>query len=345
MILNKLTDGNIDQLIIETLEYKVLSHDEINQLADVFLGKCIKETKNVKTFIDYMKGMINNQLWYVKVGDNVISFRDIMLNRLEHEYERLTKIAGHIEDVFKNRLRDDSVSNELDGSEEYLKKKNIILSLIELIGTFFNNHIIGFNLLKDIFDKLKNQYSESTSNKIYLELWLTLWNSVSPNIYGYFKTDYDNYSEWLLQQKNKLIDIVTSDSEKMKTKTNIADISRLINLVDTTLTKNYELVNNQNEQKSFDEITDDIKLLKTDEDYNLFKVKNNDEMIRNYVIKHLFENINVDKEKSILSFSLDKIQRLLMTKEDFIELVDELLEDDDIMCDYPKFANNIKLYM
>ena len=171
MILNKMTNDNLEQMVEESITYKSFTHEEINQLADVFLGKCIMETKNVKLFIEYFKIIMNNQLWYVKTGDTVISFRDIMLNRLENEYERLTRIAGHIEDVFKNRIRDDSTQNELDGSEEYLKKKNIILSLINLIGSFFNNKIISFSLLDHIFSQLKHQYDGSTTKKIYLELW------------------------------------------------------------------------------------------------------------------------------------------------------------------------------
>lgn len=343
MILNKLNESNLDQMVIETLEYKVLSHEDVNQLADVFLGKCIKETKNVKLFIDYMKAMINNKLWYVKVNDNIISFRDIMLNRLEHEYDRLTKIAGHIEDVFKNRIRDENTTNDLEGSEDYLKKKNIILSLIDLIGVFFNNHLISCNLLKDIFGKLKDQYGEISSNKIYLELWLTLWNRVSGNIYGYFKTDYNVYFDWLLQQKNKLIEMVTNDQNK--TKNNIADISRLINLIDNSLTNNYEIINEQSETKSIDDISDEIKNLKTEEDYNKFKIRYNEDTIRNYVIKHLFSNINADVNNSILSVSINNISRYLMSKDDMKELIEELLDDDDIICDYPKFASNIKHYM
>jgi hypothetical protein len=343
MILNKLNENNLDQMVLETLEYKVLSHEDVNQLADVFLGKCIKETKNVKLFIDYMKAIVNNNLWYVKVNDNIISFRDIMLNRLEHEYERLTKIAGHIEDVFKNRIRDENSTNDLEGGEDYLKKKNIILSLIDLIGVFFNNHLISYSLLTNIFDKLKDQYGELSSNKIYLELWLTMWNRVSGNIYSYFKDDYDIWFNWLLNQKNKLIEMVTNDQNK--TKTNIADISRLINLVDNSLTNNYEIINGQSETKSFDEIIDEIKLLKTEEDYNKFKIRHNNETIRIYVIKHLVLNISANSNNSILSTSINNICRYLMSKDCMMEIIEEILDDDDMLDDYPKFRTNINNYI
>ena len=344
MILNKLTRENFQDIMTESVEYKSLSSNDLNQLADVFLGKCIKETNNVKLFIDYLKALVDNKLWYVKVGDEILSFKDIMLNRLEHEYTKLTTIAGHIEDVFKNRICDENSANNLEGSQDYLKKKNIILSLIELIGIFFNNHLISYSLLLDIFNKLKTQYGELTTNKIYMELWLTLWNSVAQNIYDYYVTDYNNYCIWLEQQKNILLDTIGDNTTK--TKNDIADVSRLVNLIDQSLMKNYGIINKQNEPKSSNEIKDEIKTLKDEFGFIEFKKQVNDPlMIKNYVIKHLFENININPSKSVLSFTLQNVKKHLMSKQEFDELITDLLEDEDIMCDFPNFETNIVNYM
>lgn len=360
MILNKMNNDNLELLVEESLQYKTFSFEDINQLADVFLGKCIVETKNVKMFIEYFKIMMDNKLWYTKNGDSIVSFREIMMDRLENEYERLTKIAGHIEDVYKNRIREEGNLNELDGSEEYLKKKNIILSLIELIGIFFNSKMISHSLLNNIFCKLNEQYNDLTSKKIYLEIWLTLWNSVSYNLYKYFETDYTEKSEWLVQQKNKLIDHITKNNDS---KNNIADVSRLINLIDNSISKNYEninLINKENDDKlksdslkmqdilneeslTFYDLKDRIKTLKTSDDYKKFKNTYTNDTIRNFVIKHLFDNVNGDG--SVIKITMNNIKTHLMDTNELKDLVGSLLEDDEIICDYPNFKNNINNYL
>lgn len=340
MILNKMSVDNLDKMIEESITYKSFTQEEVNQLADVFLGKCIMETKNVKLFIEYFKAMMNNKLWYVKHTDKVISFRDTMLDRLENEYDRLTRIAGHIEDVFKNRIRDDNSQNELDGSEDYLKKKNIILSLINLIGTFFNNHLISFSLLDHIFGQLKNQYNGCTSKKIYLELWLVLWDNVSNNLNDHFNDKYTEYINWLTEQKNKLIELVTTNNDS---KNNIADISRLVSLIDSSLNKNSDNVTSKVDESSFYNLKDNIKFLKSSNDYIKFKKMYDDDVIRNFIIKHLFENTVA--EGSILNTSIKMIKEHLMDSETFNQLVTELLEDDDVICDYPNYRKYISKYV
>jgi hypothetical protein len=360
MILNKMNNDNMELLVEESLQYKTFSFEDINQLADVFLGKCIVETKNVKMFIDYFKNMMDYKLWYTKNGDSIVSFREIMMDRLENEYDRLTTIAGHIEDVYKNRIRDEENLNELDGSEEYLKKKNIILSLIELIGIFFNSKIISHSLLDHIFDKLNQQYDDLTSKKIYLEIWLTLWNSVSYNLYKYFRSDYNTKSEWLTQQKNKLIEYIT---EKNDSKNNVADVSRLINLIENSIAKSYEninIINKENEDKieleksmlekisneeslSFDKLEDKIKKLKTQDEYRKFKSIYTNDTIKNFVIKYMFDNVKGDD--SVIKITMNNIKTYLINNDELHEIVDSLLENDEIICDYPNFEKYIKNYL
>ena len=53
MILNKLNNNNVEAIMQETLQYKTFTYQEVNQLADVFLGKCIMDTKHVNSFIEY----------------------------------------------------------------------------------------------------------------------------------------------------------------------------------------------------------------------------------------------------------------------------------------------------
>jgi hypothetical protein len=271
-----------------------------------------------------------------------------MLDRLENEYDRLTRMAGLIEDVFKNRIKDSS-SNDLDGSEDYLKKKNIILSLINLIGLFFNNKIISFTLLDTIFNKLKQQYDNCSSKKIYLELWLILWNTVLDNLHCYFKEYYDLNVEWLNLQKNNLIEIATNNCDINKN--SIADISRLVSLIDSSLTKNYKsepintnkVVEPLQEDISFYNLQDKILYFNTKFDYIEFKKCNNDTVIKNYITKHILSAISNDHTQ--LSKSMPNIKLYLVEENELSTLIDNLLDDDDITCDYPNFKKYIKLYI
>ena len=166
-------------------------------------------------------------------------------------------------------------------------------------------------------------------------------------------------------KKNILIDTISNNTNK--TKTNIADVSRLINLIDQSLTNNFLFSNKEkqinvltetkdeykdeneddDEDEDGDEIEDKIKTLKTKNDFIRFKERiNNSLRIRNYVVKHLFENINEDPSKSILSSTMKNVKEILLSKDEYDSLITELLADeDDVLCDYPNFESNIHYYM
>lgn len=334
LILNKLTYDNFDEIINESIKYNKFSLVELNQLADVFLGKCIMETKNIKLFINYFKTIIDNELWYVKTENNIVSFRDVMINTLENEYNRLTKIAGHIEDVFKNQIRDININNELDGSEDYLKKKNIILSLINLVGIFYNNKIISTSLLKNILDNLKEQYLENPHyKKIYLELWLVLWNNVASNLNTHYNDVYNMNILWL---QNILRNIMNYNNYEQS-------YSRLISLIKLNL--NIQTVNTTvetNNEVTLYDITNEISNLLTEDEYIEFKSKHNN-MIDKYIIKYLLEQCNIDHTK--IPNKMEQICKYLVNKDEFVSLAKNLLNNDDIVCDYPNYKKYIVNYI
>jgi len=353
MILNKINNDNIDNVIEETLQYKIFTQSEIVQIADVFLGKCIMETKNVSNYIKYLKSIMENKLWYVYDGEKrVVSFRDTIIDRLENEYNRLTRIAGHIEDVFKNQIKDDTMMNKLEGSEDYLKKKNIILSLIKLIGSFYNGKIISTSLLENILDNLRHQYDDNQeTRKIYLELWLNLWENVSQNLNKNYRSIYESNYDWLKSKYEELVNW-TMDEDSIDTKP--WDIMRLTTLIEKSLNKNdisnhqsemYDVPANKNEELTIFNINVDEmnELFEDDNDtaFNSFKMKYNKETLNKYITKYLLENC----EASILKKSISKIIKHFVTKKELEDLIQCVLNDDEIICDYPLFKKNIMQYL
>lgn len=327
MILNKITDDNFDQLVLESLQYKNFSLQEINQLADVFLGKCIMETKNVNIYIKYFKAMLDNCQWYVKTNDHVISFRDLMMDTLENEYNRLTRIAAHIEDVYKNQIKDDNMTNELDGSEDYIKKKNIIISLINLIGSFHNGQIISTSLLLNILENLKNQYIENPQyRKIYLELFLVLWKRVNGNLHNKYNDVYNVYNEWLINESQTQCD-------------------RLQSLIKESLILSEPIVeklNDNYENCSFYEIPNELNKMLDIKIFNKLS-RYSENVIEKLVTKYLLEECNNNHTR--LSTTIPIIIENVLEKDKFMNLINNMLQDDDIICDYPSFSAHINEYI
>jgi len=355
MILNKINGEKLDTIIQETLQYKTFTKSEINQLADVFLGKCIMETKNVDSYIIYLKTVMDNELWYVydEQESRVISFRDTVIDRLENEYNRLTRIAGHIEDVFKNQIKDDAMTNKLEGSEDYLKKKNIIVSLITLIGSFYKGKIISTSLVLNILNNLKEQYEENPdTRKIYIELWLVLWTSISYLLINNSVLTYNENIEWLTKQM-KILEV---NSEQNKTNMSW-DITRLLSLIGKSLNVSSDIShyddNNKVNKKSEDITLFDIKIdeihgMRDKSEFVAFKKKYDDRMQKMYIKKYILSKCvpKSGAENSIQFINtVNMIKTYLINNNSLHKIVDELLEDDDIICDYPLFRKNIKQYI
>jgi hypothetical protein len=364
LILNKLNEKNINEMIKESKNYFKFTLEELNQLADFFLGKCIMENNKIKLFIEYLKSMIKCKLWYIKYNNIIISFRDCIFNRLENEYDRLTRIAGYIEDVFKNKIKDYKEYDNLNGAEDYLKKKNIILNLINLIGTFFLEKIISFKLLTNIFKQLKDEYINSITKKIYLELWIILWNNVAETLKINFNEYYNEQHNWLINIKNKLINSIekisnNDDYNNTHNGDNIHDsldsddaqatheqhqynyesnILRIIGLIDNK--NNISIINNTDlHNKSFYELNNEIKNCITNDDYEKIK-KYDKELINKYVIKYLLSLNNLD-----INNGINNILKIINNIE-LNDIINYIINNDDIICDYPNFKkliNNLNI--
>ena len=332
MILNKINNDNLEIIVEETLQYKTFKLNEIEQLADVFLGKCIMETRNVLVYIEYFKRLMDNKLWYVRDGDNIISFKDLMLDTLEKEYNRLARIASHIEDVYKNQINDSNMYSD-DGTEDYIKKKNIIISLINLIGSFYNGKIISTSLLINIFDNLKEQYLENPScRKIYLELWLVLWKQVSNNLYFNYRNIYDDYYLWLSSEQtvncDRLSSLIMQSLDKKE--------DQKEDIQERTATKivGYE-------ECSFYDIPNLLESMLNENKYSCLDMYS-ENVLEKLITKYLVEQCISDHK--LLSITIDRIRDNILPKDKLDNLINNMLKDDDIICDYPKFGLNIRKY-
>lgn len=334
LILNRMNNNNIDELITEAVKYDTLSYIDIKQIADLLLGKCIKEPNNIEIYCKFFKQAVSSQLWYVYHDEKVVSFLDICLDQLEQNYKDLTKMAGYIEDMYetKKSINEEIVNGviitQMHNSELYLKRKNIIVGVIEIIGSFYNNKIISATLIENIFDNLKERYdgnrdendtNESTIKKtikIYFELWLSLWNRVK---FSLNENSYNTKYVWLEQMKEIIncdrLKILIENSLILSTKEVETTSLYLDDYIDTT--KNL------------------IAQLKTDDDFKEFAVKYKND-ISKYVTKYLLEQCNIDYSK-IKNMS-EKIIGNLMTKEEFLNLIQNMLNNEDITCDYPNFV-------
>jgi hypothetical protein len=333
LILNRMNVNNLDELIQDSVKYDTLSYNDIKQLADLLLGKCIKEPNNIETYTQFFKKAVNNSLWYVYYEDKVISFLDICLDQLEHDYKNLTKLAGYIEDMYemqKNKVDNVTVGGvvmtQMHNPESYLKKKNIIIGLIDIIGAFYNNKIISSTLLENIFDNLKERYesvgSTGKKTKIYFELWLALYNKVKNNL----SEQSRNYKYgWLTVEKDHIGD------------------DRLVILIENSL--NADGANGADDAISIEDFVDNVKNLianlHTASDYEMF-AKEHGQQAERYVSKYLLEQCNKDLTK--LPHAISMITKYLMPADKFKKMLADLLDNDELMCDYPNFVKWAKNY-
>lgn len=339
LILNKMNGTNINELIEEAIKYDTLSYVDIKQVADFLLGKCIKESKNIETYCQFFKKAVTAGLWYVYYEEKVVSFLDICLDQLEHNYKDLTKIAGYIEDMYETQrsaveeIVNGVVISQMQNSELYLKRKNIIVGVIEIIGSFYNNKIISAELIENIFSNLKERYegegdgeSEgekiNTTIKIYFELWLSLWNCIKNNLSD---ESYDAKYMWLVEMKE------------------LIHCDRLCILIENSLA-NDDDGNTNIQQIVLDDYIDTTKNLlqelRSDADYKEFANKYSNDMNK-YIVKYLLEQCNKDHTK--LKQAIEKITAHLISKEAFKLLVGKTLENEDITCDYPNFVKYSKM--
>lgn len=322
LILNRINSSNTDELIGEATKYDRLSYNDIKQITDILLGKCIKEPNNIETYCHFLKCAISNSLWYVYHDNNVISFLDICLDQLENNFKDLTKMAGFIEDMYESQKIKEEVINgiiisQMHNSEQFMKRKNIIIGVIQIIGSFYNNQIISNKLLENIFDDLKYRYNDMSEHKhkikIYFELWLSLFNKVKNNLPD---DDFHNKCEWLVQMKDdigcdRLNILIENSLNEDNIKNNIVIVSDLI-----------------------DEIKNLIALLHTDDDFKEFATKYGKE-VNKYITKYILEQSNIDLE--ILNTTIHKLTTYVISKKDLNKIVNDLLNDEEFICDYPNF--------
>ena len=119
--------------------------------------------------------------------------------------------------------------------------------------------------------------------------------------------------------------------------------SRLISLIKLNL--NIQTVNTTvetNNEVTLYDITNEISNLLTEDDYIEFKSKHNN-MLDKYIIKYLLEQCNIDHTK--IPNKMEQICKYLVNKDEFVLLAKNLLDNDDIVCDYPNYKKYIVNYI
>lgn len=335
--LNKLSENNIISSVEEAFKYTNLSIKDTNQLADIYLGKCIMEQQNIEIFIMFFKMILSKGCWNVicqeqkNEGIQIVSFREIMMDRLQNEYIRLIKIASHIEDMFKNQLRENGEIGSREGSDEYIKKKTIIISLINLIGELFNNKIISSTLLFNIMEHLKHNYMiNPIFRKIYIELLLILWDKTVINIYMTYKEQYDEYQCFFAELINNIncerINFMIESS--MKYIENLKTNKKMIKEIFTNIKRALNYYNKHNLDMNKNNIL-------------FFKNEINETIKEDIIIEYLMhssnENANLNENMDIIMNFIDEIKLKYYIK--------NALLDDDLICDFPKFKRYVKDYI
>lgn len=313
--LNKITFDNLTETVTQTKQFNKLTLTEINQLADVFLGKCIIEQNNIDILLIYFKLMLKNGCWTVYDTNSdikTISFRDIMMDRLQNEYVRLIKISTQIEEEYKNQ-------NAIN-SDQYMKKKGIIISLIELIGSFFNEHIISVTLLCNIFEELQTNYEKDVREINFIELILVLWNKTALYLYCAHNEIYNNYKNWLITIKSSC------------------------NRLNMLITKSIDIIDGI--KKDNKQIT--TILLKIANEHDLNNKTNNILFITEYLTDNMEDkiiNILLTNEQLNYDIVINILINYFVSEQSLKQYITNVLNNDDMICDYPKFNMYMKRYV
>ena len=214
------------------------------------------------------------------------------------------------------------------------------------------------------------------TRKIYLELWLVLWDNVVLNLKSNSNEIYKTNEDWLVNQ----LDVLHS------TKILSWELTRLTTLIDKSLdlmksiNPNIKSVDGNSQSKPeiivsdvnnclvppdntsiFNLQTTEFKQLFTKEengyklgdesvyksDYILLKNKYTEILLNKYILKYLLETCvsKTNENSGKFQTTINIIITYLIDKDKLLKLIDTLIEDDDIICDYPIFKKNIKLYI
>jgi len=279
-------------------------------------------------YINILSKIINNGIWYYKIGDKVIDYicpRIISVSIAQKNYmEMLNTFLSIIENFKKTN----------DEVTYYKVKNQKFIGNMLYIGKLYNNKIISIeiinNICKDIIDKVNLNITNIDLIEYLLELIDTLedytnMNDVIVNL-NQIVNKISNRIKYLIinfidSQKNKKI----SDSQHIKIKENVLDTKESYN----NLIMEYLI--NFNESK--------IELLVDD---FLSKSKTN---IEGELIISILRKYSVQSEHKLIILLNNLMKKNIVTNEMIntkIDLYNNNGEIDDIAEEYPVIHKFIK---
>ena len=317
LIWNGFMTDNTANIIAETSKYNNFSIEDLRILADEFLGLCHSRIDNVDVYTEYLKTMTRNRYWYVKLNDETaVSFRDLVLNRLEDTYKLVLDCINEMDENFKigKTTSDDSANN-------YLKKKHILVDVFKTICSCYNNNILSQEIMISVLDNLRNEHSKRHNDStIYLEIIILMWRSISANIHANNNEYYTNTMLWF-------------NKEQYLTENN-----RMHIMLGTVLSSNDISQNDAiNEDKTFYDVENMLINCETDDEIIRFST-NNKVNFNLYLVKYLLDAVVDGREH--LAMMKDAICQCVGGVEQFKKIMYDMMENDDIQCDFPLYASN-----
>lgn len=333
IILNKLTVDNLHYILDEMKEIKLGKYEDFVKISDIFAGKCTLETDNLFSLIIFLKHLNTYENWYVKHNDYIFSFRELILITIQKEFNKLIDMAGDMEKRYINSV---SLNDEI--TNEFVKKKKIILGLIQFLAELFNNKLFSDIVNMIILKKLYDEYQKN-NQYIYLELFIV-----------YFKHTYINLKINNNQTYNDIIRYMTYiiDNSDIPTRITFIINSLLSMTSNKEVEKSYSIIENKQEQELEENdilnLDDQLEYLLNEYFINLdfaelvcsLEKKNfNNNKLLDYIFKYLASSLTILNDKEINKL----IKKILLKFNINYSIVEnrllELINNDDIISELP----------
>lgn len=331
IIFNKLTADNLDHILVEMKEISLVKYDDFVKIADIFAGKSTLETDNLTSLINFLKQLNSYENWFVENNNYVYSFRELILITIQKEFVKLIDMAGDME----KRYVSSTVIND-ESTNEFVKKKKIILGLIKFLAELYNNQLFSNIVNQIILKKLYDEYIKNDQD-IYLELFVV-----------YFKYTFDAlklndidiynsiiiYLHGLLDKNNQIASRISFIITTLLTVTN----------PDDDILDNMEIDDIENDDISILELDDQLEFLINE--YNithdfteliqaLEKKKFTESRLLDYIFKYLTSSVSILHNSDTNEIIKKILLKFNMTRDIVENKLSELMKDDDIICDLP----------
>lgn len=315
LIWNGFMTNNTANIVAETSKYNNFAIEDLKVLADDFLGMCHNRIDNVDVHMEYLKIMTRNRFWYVKVNDEVaVSFRDLILTKLEETYKTILECINDMDENFRiNKSSSD------DNTNNYLKKKHILVDAFKIICSCYNNNILSQEVMIGVFDDLRNEHSKKHNDStIYLEIIILIWKNISANIKANNNEYYTNTMLWFNKEQY------------------LTENSRMNIMLGTVLSSSDIAASNEDfADKTFYDVENMLINCETDEEVIRFS-NNNKTHFNLYLVKYLLDAVVNNEEH--LRRMVDALCVCVGGIEHFKRIINDTIENDDIQCDFPLYG-------